>query len=546
MAEVPRSHHGTSAWLEPAVIGCAVMILVAALSLARRFAPGAFHDDGVYLALGQSIATGHGYHSIYQVGSPVHAKYPPALPLLFSLLWRLAGTLRGVASLAFAADVVCAGALAALLVAIARVRLGLSRPLAVCFGVGPLLLVPAITYLTLPISEPYFMLLWAASLLLVDRSDDTESAASSPFDFMLCAALCAACLFRTQSVVLVPAFLLALHKRGVAPRRIAIIAGTAALPTLAWYLWHAHMLATGAVNRAPDEMPYLEWVHVGGAAQLAFLLARTIAGNARDYLWLLIHLLGQPTNVAVIVFVLLAAAFCTGFRRVARIQPALAYSVVAVGATVLVWPFAQDRLLLSLLPFASLIAGVGWAQAERRFTLPAYALLLLIVISVGWRQATLRRETLDGMRTGVKPSSFVPDYALLYNSRFIHNASSWLLENTAPSARVLVDFPAAIYLNSGRHTLAANPTESEYASTHVFARQGAYLRERVERDSMDVVIVAGPRQGMRRDVATVLRRCPGALVRQTVRGEAPLPSIFRINRSVLLAAGDRCLGPDSQ
>jgi hypothetical protein len=227
---------------------------------------------------------------------------------------------------------------------------------------------------------------------------------------------------------------------------------------------------------------------------------------------------------------------------------ALAATLCLCGLTVLIWPFAQDRLLLALLPFAALCAGYGAEQLieprTQRTRRACYAALLAAGGVVACRQFMLRRETLGAERTGVPPSAFVPDYALYYNSRFVRNTARWLRAHTAPGERVLADFPAAIYLGSGRHTLAANPTESPYGEQQLFRRPGAYLREVALRDSIGIVVVSGPADGMRRDVAAVLRLCPDALLELDPRGIAPLPRIYVVRRDVLAARGGQCEAPE--
>ncbi len=521
-----------------------IMLFVAARSLAPGFAPGAFHDDGVYLSLGKAIATGHGYHSIYEIGSPVHAKYPPALPLLFAMFWWLATSLRAVMRLVFAGDILAVGATALLLLNICR-RLEIPRALACFFALGPLLLNPSVTYLTLAIAEPYYLMFCVAAIVLFDRARSLPNAGVFD-DVALGACLAIACLFRSQALVLLPATLLALFIARVPVRRIAITAATAALPLLVWEMWHTHMLASGPLSHAPDELPYLQWLTLHGIAQMPALLVRIALGNARDYAWLFIHLLSDFKQAGVALALLFAAAFTYGWQRALKVHPALALCVAASALTVLLWPFAQDRLMLSWLPLAGVCAAFGvvhLALRHRATAIVAGVVLIAATISIAQKQTALRRETLDGMKNGTKPSSFVPDYVLLYNSRFVRNTSLWLRLGTRADEAVFVDFPAAIYLNSGRVTLAANPTESAYAKRRVFNRPGAYLRDHAVAEGINVVVVAGPADGMRRDVRTVSTLCPDALIRQNDLTIAPLAAIYRIDRSVLRSRGDACVAP---
>jgi len=75
---------------------------------------GSFNDDGVYVVLGKSLAEGAGYRSLLLPGAAVHAKYPPGLPPVLALFWRLGGTLDNVVVLAQFANIVVVGAAAAL------------------------------------------------------------------------------------------------------------------------------------------------------------------------------------------------------------------------------------------------------------------------------------------------------------------------------------------------------------------------------------------------------------------------------------------------
>src|SRR5207247_2748510 len=104
--------------------------------------------------------------------------------------------------------------------------------------------------------------------------------------------------------------------------------------------------------------------------------------------------------------------------RARRSHSALAVTVAAVLATVLLWPYAQGRLLLPILPFAGLLAAstlqlaVGRGSvALRRFT---YALLGVVALTVAVRQVELRRaaEAAPASGAGPPPEHRSPLYAL--------------------------------------------------------------------------------------------------------------------------------------
>jgi hypothetical protein len=72
--------------------GWLVIGVVVALLLTRTLSPdivGLFHDDGVYLSVARSLATGGGYVVADIPGQPYESKYPPLLPMLLAAGWRM-------------------------------------------------------------------------------------------------------------------------------------------------------------------------------------------------------------------------------------------------------------------------------------------------------------------------------------------------------------------------------------------------------------------------------------------------------------------------
>src|SRR5690606_22372664 len=130
---------------------------------------GAMNDDGVYVALGKAIAEGRGYRSMYLPGDPVQVRYPPALPAVLAVLWRVGGSLDAVVSLALTLNAALLAGTAALLYGFGRTRLGLHPGLAIAFAVAPFFLDAALLYSRLVLSEPYFTAGRAVALVLGQR-----------------------------------------------------------------------------------------------------------------------------------------------------------------------------------------------------------------------------------------------------------------------------------------------------------------------------------------------------------------------------------------
>src|SRR2546430_10465016 len=113
---------------EPLVIAGLVFVAHLVLRAADRILVGAFNDDGAYVALGQALAGGVGYRLIYLVGDPVAVKYPPGLPLLIAVPWKLFGTLAGVRATIRVLDPLASGAAARVLWGIGRRRVRAGAP----------------------------------------------------------------------------------------------------------------------------------------------------------------------------------------------------------------------------------------------------------------------------------------------------------------------------------------------------------------------------------------------------------------------------------
>ena len=81
--------------VEAVVATLLVLCVYVALSPDPVRSLGTMYDDVVYVSLAKAVATGQGYHSIHLVGAPVHEKFPPGVPLVYALAWRITGSLDG-------------------------------------------------------------------------------------------------------------------------------------------------------------------------------------------------------------------------------------------------------------------------------------------------------------------------------------------------------------------------------------------------------------------------------------------------------------------
>ena len=205
-------------------------------------------------------------------------------------------------------------------------------------------------------------------------------------------------------------------------------------------------------------------------------------------------------------------------------------------ALTLVWPFAQGRLLLPLLPFLGLLAassveaGVRRTPSRVRWGLPAALALAAVVVTL--RQAGLRDIAARSYATGVlpPPGDLSPTLTLAVRSRFIYQTAGWVRAHTASQDRIMVDAPAAVYLYTGRRTVPASPTESRLGPS-AFAVPGGYLAGRILTDSVSVVVWAPPAPELERDILTIQARCPDVLQRDSTTSTVAFQHVGEIGRA---------------
>jgi hypothetical protein len=507
---------------ESLVVFVAVIAGYLLLRDSALFLVGAFNDDGAYTMLGKSIADGSGYRLTYLPGDPVAVKYPPGLPALLAIPWALGGTLAAVRTTVAILNPLVCGLAAALIWWTGRRHLGLSAGAIAVAALGPLFLDSAIQYYNIPLSEPYFLLGWAAALALASTTKSLAGAVA------LGVVLAVTALFRSAGLVLIPACLAALALRRVPWRVVAACAATAVAPLVVWGIVHGRMIAEGPLSSAPDEVSYWSWIPFG-PTELPGYLAAVLWNNSRTYFSVLSGALAGPVIVGHLLVAGALVAAAAGAAWSWRRAPAVALTTAASLALVVVWPFPQDRLLLPVLPFIGLLAAFGIEEAARRlparFRLGAPIVVALAAIVIGFRQMELRRAATESFVNGQAPAARDASilFVLAVNSRHIAALSGWVRTNTSPEDRLLVDFPAATHLYSGRVTAPASPSQSPYAPS-VFQYSGRYLATRILDDSVSIVAI-GIRGPLTRDIETVKRVCSLVLMQLVESAE-----FYRVNR----------------
>ena len=120
----------------------AFIVLAVGIALIDALPVGVVHDDGMYVVLAKSLASGQGYRWIHVPGSPAATHFPPGYPALLALLWLVYPAFPANVVLFKLANACFAAIAAASCVLFARERFTMSSFGAAAFSVGSILSIP--------------------------------------------------------------------------------------------------------------------------------------------------------------------------------------------------------------------------------------------------------------------------------------------------------------------------------------------------------------------------------------------------------------------
>ncbi|HVX37941.1 MAG TPA: hypothetical protein VHB25_00110 [Gemmatimonadaceae bacterium] len=471
----------------PALAACAVALVVLAIALAAidPLPVGVVHDDGMYVVLAKSIATGHGYRWLHLPGMPAATHFPPGYPLLLALVWAVFPAFPANV-LAFKAlnAVLLAGAAAAMLL-LAHRRLGFSVRGAALVALLGCASIPSLVLSSLVMSETLFLTLVLLSLLLAERLVE------APAPLWRYAALGllvgAVTLVRTHGLALAVAvvFALALRRRWRHASAFAVALLAAVAP---WQVWERMHAASVPAALRGDYGSYGGWLAGGFAANGFALALHTLARTSVDVFATVTTLVGAglPTAARLVAGVGLVALGVLGAVRVwARAGTTVAFLCVYL-AIVLLWPFSPARFLWAVWPIVVALAGRGvleiakWRPAvsalrgARVLAAGGAALVVLgygIYTARGYRGrwwSSIPRQ----MASAVKP------------------LVQWTERNTRPDDVVASNAELLLYLYTGRSAVPATELSvGDYFHAPSVAANARVLRDILSAYHVDAVAI---------------------------------------------------------
>jgi hypothetical protein len=318
---------------------------------------GVLHDDGIYLLLARSIASGDGFHYSHLIGAPAATHYPPLYPLFLAAALHFAPAFPENVSFLLGLNAVLIGVAACGWWWLATTRLAWARLPAAAGALVAAVSSPTLMLAGALMSEPLFLALLFPALILTERSaessDRTRVVATGAF-------IGAIMLVRTHALALLLAFVLVL----VARRRwldATLSFGAALVVQLPWMLW-SHW----ASPRVPTPLegaygPYIDWFFKGireGGPGFAFATARVNVGES----WLLLQdrvAAGLPLALHHAIVALVLAALLAGAWSFARRAPVTIIFATLYLGIVMVWPYAPWRFVWAVWPLIALVAMEG-------------------------------------------------------------------------------------------------------------------------------------------------------------------------------------------
>lgn len=442
--------------------------LLAAFFLRDVRAAGLFHDDGIYIAAGRSLAEGGGYRVPSLPGAPWQTKYPVLFPALLALVWKICPTFPDNVFAFQALVALCGAGLIPLSYLVARRLLGLAENPALAVA-GLLAASPSLLGLSRwVLTELPYAAAAIGALLLCERTFAAGRRGGMTSAALAGLAVAAGCMIKAQGLALAVAVLLLL----LADRRFreaaGFLAGWAPLPALglAWQRTHS----------ALDDSPLVDYYLSYRSSTLQLATAdgwREAATTATTAGAVVFHNLGTaltrfatflalpeslPAGLrAALVAALLGAGLVLAWRRGARMT--VLYGLLFLAST-LVMPWEPLRYLLPLLPLVLAFSVLAFESALARaasFQRPEEATLrsrLRVARSLALATSLAAFGIVFGREALTYRPAALPGY-LEWNGPLgdwqgFAETIDWLRENTRPEDVLASPLDPFYYLHTGR------------------------------------------------------------------------------------------------
>lgn len=462
------------------------LILVVTVAIINSLPVGVVYDDGMYVVLAKSIATGHGFRWLNLPGTPPATHFPPGYPAFLALLWTIVPEFPANVFVFKLANAVLTAAAGLLTFRFVRERWRIARAPTAGFALVAMLGIPTLTLSVMVMSEPLFLALLLVALPLAERV--AERRGPRPWGLVgLGVFIGVATLVRAHGVALIAALPLVLLMR----RRFrdAVLCGAAAIITiLPWQLWasaHAHVVIPALRG---DYESYGAWLVEGLRAAGPGLLLHTVARTSAELSRMVATLgaLSMPAAVGDAALLTLAVLSAVGLWPFWRRAPVTVLFLVLYLAIVLAWPFAPTRFIWGLWPLFLLAPMLGtreilhWrpstalAKSSRALLL---ACALLAVVGYGRYSARGYRGRWWGSIARTNAASIRP-------------LVLWARTHTRPGDILAVEGESSVYLYAHRQTVPVQTfTAVQYFRPRTPEENAAVMRDVMRAYPVNAVVL---------------------------------------------------------
>ena len=446
---------------------------------------GYYHDDGIYVTLAKSLATGQGYRIISLPGEPVETKSPPVYPFLLSLVWRLYPSFPQ--NLIPIMLLSAGAAMASLALAwLYLQRRGYASSWDALLIVGLMALNWRTVVLASGVySEMFYTALSVGALYLTEEHEDRHEDRQERWTTGLAAGLVLGLAFLTRTsgialVVAVGAYFCLRRKF-----RVAVVPlGMASVFIFGWIGWcylnrtHEHGVNAGyhesyfqtlalVISQAQGSVHSSVLTIISGMIAKNFLMlvpvSIPIVCLGLSYAWPRSFGTGGQVFGLVLFIIVLIFTVAGFFRLRARFGALKLMQVYVVIYLILqvLWPYSgYDRFLMPLLPFLSLFLISGFArpvnlvrkelsQGSIANKISAAFVALMLTILVG--------ASLSAYCYGLYGSVFKLRRVWVTRALEDRAAIQWLNANTDASDVLVCYRDPAYYLYTGRKATRCSP-----------------------------------------------------------------------------------------
>ena len=460
---------------------------------------GLFKDDGWYVVLAKSLATGHGYTLINLPQPAGRYFYPPFFPFLLSLLYRVSPEFPRNVALLKSLSVISMLLLSVVLFRLFNRQDRLPRSMAYLLALSTALAPSFVMLATSSVmSECVFTALQFAALLFAERCARNRRDRAEPGNACAAALLAsAAYLTRTVGVALLAGIVIALLKRklfkevGVfvavvllcvgsweAYKHFSISGSRQSAPVVAGYsaqFWDRNANFPGTKVTARD-LPGRVWQvatviiadDIGALLMPSLYRSGSESGEEVVDMTTVIPMVsrnpiheyggsmglaagGQLFSFALSIPVLIGF-FASVKRDIGPMELVCAFAVLIVA----VWPASPMRYLVPLLPFFLYYLALGVAEIcqllrklHRRLNLPLWSASRIVVVCI--LALFLYDNALYIAAKQMSPSSFgYPNWLVRFDAE--RQAALWVREHTPENEVVTGDNLPMLYLYSHRAT----------------------------------------------------------------------------------------------